>query len=60
VHGANLGLTAAAYLDAGGRPALPTGEDQALVDTLRARSAQLPWARSASGCHSRQVASRDS
>lgn len=38
VHGANLGLTAAAYLDAGGMPALPAGEDQALVDTLRARS----------------------
>ena len=37
VHGANLGLTAAAYLDAGGMPALTTGEDQALVDTLRAR-----------------------
>jgi Glycosyl transferase family 2 len=38
VHGANLGLTAAAYLDAGGMPALPSGEDQALMDTLRARS----------------------
>ncbi len=38
VHGANLGLTAAAYLDAGGMPPLPAGEDQALVDRLRARS----------------------
>lgn len=38
VHGANLGLTAAAYLDAGGMPALASGEDQALVDTLRARA----------------------
>lgn len=36
VHGANLGLSATAYLAAGGVPALPVGEDQALADALRA------------------------
>lgn len=34
VHGANLGLTAAAYLAVGGFSALPTGEDDALVRAL--------------------------
>ncbi|WP_440066794.1 glycosyltransferase [Streptosporangium sp. OZ121] len=34
VHGANLGVTAAAYLAAGGFRALPTGEDGALVRAL--------------------------
>jgi len=34
VHGANLGVTAAAYLAAGGFGALPTGEDEALVRAL--------------------------
>lgn len=37
VHGANLGLSAAAYLGAGSMPPLPLGEDQALVDALRAQ-----------------------
>lgn len=41
VHGANLGLSAAAYLDAGGVPPLALAEDQALVDTLRARARRL-------------------
>ena len=37
VHGANLGLSAPAYLGAGSMPPLPLGEDQALVDALRAQ-----------------------
>jgi hypothetical protein len=37
VHGANLGLSAAAYLDAGGIAPLALSEDQALVDALLAR-----------------------
>jgi glycosyltransferase involved in cell wall biosynthesis len=36
VHGANLGFTAAAYQAVGGFPALPTGEDRALVASLQA------------------------
>jgi glycosyltransferase involved in cell wall biosynthesis len=36
VHGANLGFTARAYRAAGGFPALPTGEDRALVKALQA------------------------
>lgn len=34
IHGANLGFTAEAYVTAGGFPALPTGEDHALVNAL--------------------------
>ena len=41
VHGANLGLSAAAYLDAGGVPPLALAEDQALVDALRLRAHRL-------------------
>lgn len=41
VHGANLGLSAASYLDVGGVPPLALAEDQALVDTLRARATRL-------------------
>jgi hypothetical protein len=41
VHGANLGLTAAAYARAGGMPPLPLGEDQALVDTLHAHALRV-------------------
>jgi hypothetical protein len=41
VHGANLGLSAASYLEAGGVPPLALAEDQALVDTLRARATRL-------------------
>jgi glycosyltransferase involved in cell wall biosynthesis len=37
VHGANLGLTAAAYLDAGGWSPLATGEDVALVSAMAGR-----------------------
>ncbi|MEU9097954.1 glycosyltransferase [Streptomyces sp. NPDC048361] len=35
VHGANLGVTAAAYLAVGGFPPLSVGEDQALIAALR-------------------------
>jgi hypothetical protein len=41
VHGANLGMSAPAYLDAGGVPPLALAEDQALVDTLRTRTRRL-------------------
>lgn len=41
VHGANLGMSAAAYLEAGGVPPLALAEDQALVDVLRARARRL-------------------
>ena len=41
VHGANLGLSAAAYLEAGGVPPLALAEDQALVDVLRVRARSL-------------------
>lgn len=41
VHGANLGFTADAYLAAGGFRALPTAEDHALVDDLRAAGVPL-------------------
>lgn len=37
VHGANLGVDAAAYLDAGGFPSLAAGEDRALVEALERR-----------------------
>ena len=41
VHGANLGMSAAAYVDAGGVPPLALAEDQALVDALRVRARRL-------------------
>ncbi len=41
VHGANLGMSAAAYLDAGGIPPLALAEDQALVDALRGHARRL-------------------
>ncbi len=41
VHGANLGLSASAYLDSGGVPPLALAEDQSLVDSLRARARRL-------------------
>ncbi|MEW2070823.1 glycosyltransferase [Streptomyces sp. NPDC007346] len=37
VHGANLGVSTAAYLDVGGFPPLATGEDHALVEALEHR-----------------------
>ena len=51
VHGANLGFTAAAYLEAGGWPALPAHEDVALLNRLKSRrivaTATLPVVTSA-------------
>ncbi len=41
VHGANLGMSATAYLDAGGIPPLALAEDQALVDALRGGARRL-------------------
>ncbi len=41
VHGANLGFTAGAYRAAGGFPPLRTGEDRALVATLRAQGRRV-------------------
>jgi glycosyltransferase involved in cell wall biosynthesis len=41
VHGANLGMTAAAYLAAGGFRALRTAEDHALVDALGAAGRKI-------------------
>jgi glycosyltransferase involved in cell wall biosynthesis len=41
VHGANLGMSAIAYLDAGGVPPLALAEDRALVDALRIRARRL-------------------
>ncbi len=41
VYGANLGVRADAYLDVGGFPDVPVGEDQHLVDRLTARGHRL-------------------
>ncbi|MER7923152.1 glycosyltransferase [Streptomyces sp. NPDC096057] len=41
VHGANLGLSATAYLRAGGFAALPTGEDRDLVARLAAQGHRI-------------------
>ncbi len=41
VHGANLGLSAQAYVDAGGIAPLALAEDRALVDTLHARGLRV-------------------
>ena len=41
VHGANLGFRAAAYLAAGGFPAVPTAEDHAFVAALTARGSRV-------------------
>ncbi len=43
VHGANLGVSAAAYLAVGGWPPLPTGEDRALVESLLATGVGVRW-----------------
>lgn len=41
VHGANLGLSATAYVDAGGVPPVALAEDHALVEALRVRARRL-------------------
>lgn len=43
VHGANLGVSAVCYLQAGGFDARQCGEDQALVDRLAALGAHIAW-----------------
>jgi glycosyltransferase involved in cell wall biosynthesis len=43
IHGANLGMSAAAYLAVGGFPALRTGEDVALVEALAGNGARIAW-----------------
>jgi glycosyltransferase involved in cell wall biosynthesis len=43
IHGANLGVSAAAYQKAGGFPPLATSEDVALVDALKACGATIAW-----------------
>ncbi len=45
IHGANLGVCAAAYATAGGFLGLETGEDVALVEALRASGAKIAWSR---------------
>ena len=46
IHGANLGVTSAAYLLAGGFPALACHEDVHLVRALQALGAHIAWSRS--------------
>jgi len=46
IHGANLGVTSAAYLLAGGFPALAYHEDVHLVRALQASGAHIAWSRS--------------
>jgi len=43
VHGANLGMSTAAYVAAGGFERLVSGEDVALVDALVAAGAAVAW-----------------
>ncbi|WP_277184759.1 glycosyltransferase family 2 protein [Caballeronia sp. BR00000012568055] len=43
IHGANLGVSASAYLRAGGFPPLATSEDVALVDALVRSGARIEW-----------------
>ena len=44
VHGANLSLRAAVYLDAGGFPAVETDEDVALIEAVGRRGHRVLWA----------------
>lgn len=43
IHGANLGVSAAAYVRAGGFPALACSEDVALVEALKETGARIAW-----------------
>jgi len=45
IHGANLGVSAAAYVAAGGFMGLESSEDVALVEALRASGAKIAWSR---------------
>jgi glycosyltransferase involved in cell wall biosynthesis len=44
IHGANLGISAAAYEKAGGFPPLQCGEDAALISSLEERRGDVRWA----------------
>ncbi len=44
VHGANMSMAAAAYLAAGGFPALASAEDVAIIERLAAASEPVVWA----------------
>jgi glycosyltransferase involved in cell wall biosynthesis len=43
IHGANMGVAAWAYMQAGGFPPLETSEDVALVDALERMGARIEW-----------------
>lgn len=43
IHGANLGVSTAAYVAAGGFPPLESSEDVALVGELKAQGASIAW-----------------
>ncbi len=43
IHGANFGVTASAYADAGGFAPLASSEDVALVEALQASGASIVW-----------------
>ncbi|MNH29204.1 hypothetical protein D3C79_894220 [compost metagenome] len=43
IHGANLGVSAQAYLQIGGFQPLPAHEDVQLVRDLEAQGAQISW-----------------
>ena len=45
IHGANLGVSARAYLAAGGFQELESGEDVALVEALQKSGANIAWSR---------------
>lgn len=45
IHGANLGVSAEAYVAAGGFLGLESSEDVALVEALRASGAKIAWSR---------------
>ncbi|SAK88844.1 Glycosyl transferase family 2 [Caballeronia catudaia] len=46
IHGANLGVSAKAYVRAGGFPPLESSEDVALVEALAASGARIEWSAS--------------
>jgi hypothetical protein len=43
IHGANLGVSARVYVQAGGFPPLESSEDVALVDAILAIGAHIEW-----------------